>query len=204
MGMKEDYIKNTIDEAAKRGHEARIRDVAYALLRYKFDAKMAWMVVFGAPKKDNDIDDYESSEMARYLRRIVEKNFAPKEEKSGLDLQSMIAENESSPSEDIDFLSSKENRAGIEKQIEEILELKKKCPEDDIKTMALLQKTEADLRTKLNDKFGAADKKQQVPIYVYKTFDFECPWTRHECYQMDKKDAMKKWHLIPDPNYKED
>lgn len=202
MGMKEDYIKKITEEASKRGHDARIRDVAYALLRSKMDAQMAWMVVFGVPEKDNDITDYESSEMAKYLRRTVEKDLAPKKEKDSVDLRALVSNNETTQNDDADFLSSKENRAGIETQIAEILDLKKKCPEDDIKTMALLQKTEADLRTKLNDKFGAADKDHQVPIYVMDTFDFECPWTRHECYQMKKKDAMRKWHLIEDPNYK--
>lgn len=200
--MKEDYIKKITEDAEKRGHEVRIRDVAYALLRYKFDAEMAYVVVFGVPQNENDVETYEKSESTKYLIRTVAKDIRP-EEKAALDIEKILAENESSKGEELNSISSKENRAGIEKQIEEILELKSRCPEEDIKTMALLQKTEADLRTKLNDKFGAAEKNEQDTIIVPFTFDYICPHTRHECYQMTKERAMKAWHLIPDPKYKE-
>lgn len=202
MGMKEDYIKKITEDAKKRGHDVRIRDVAYALLRYKFDADMAYMVVFGIPKNENDVETYEKSESTKYMIRTITKDIKP-EEKTGIDIGKIIAENENNQNDDLNSISSKENRAGIERQIEEILELKSRCPEDDIKTMALLQKTEADLRTKLNDKFGAAEKKEQDAIIVMDTFDFVCPHTRHECYQLDKKRSMRVFHLIPDPKYKE-
>jgi hypothetical protein len=33
-------------------------------------------------------------------------------------------------------------------------------------------------------------------IIVEKKFDFVCPHTRHECYQLDKETAMEKWNLV--------
>ena len=105
-------------------------------------------------------------------------------------------------------MTFEENREGIETQLREIVELKKEAMNPmgdeqgaDLKTLALLQKTEADLRVKLNDKFGAAEKTAEQYIIVQKKFDFICPHTRRECYQMTKDDAMKKWHLIEDSNW---
>ena len=37
---------------------------------------------------------------------------------------------------------------------------------------------------------------QERQIIVEKKFDFVCPHTRRECYQLDKEYAMKKWNLI--------
>lgn len=201
MGINNNYIEEVIISAEKRGHEVRIRDVAYALLRYKMEAEVAYMVVFGVPK-ENEVETYEKTESTKYLIRTIKKDCSPKE-KDSLDVEKLIAENKESLQDDSNIISSKENRAGIERQIEEILELKTQCPKEDIKTMALLQKTEADLRTRLNDKFGAAEKKEQDAIIVPFTFDYNCPYTRHECYQMTKERAMKAWHLIEDPKYKE-
>ena len=74
----------------------------------------------------------------------------------------------------------------------------------DLKTLALLQKTEADLRVKLNDKFGAAEKTAEQYIIVQPKYNRICPYTRHECYEMTEEYAMQQFHLIKDPDYKED
>ena len=54
----------------------------------------------------------------------------------------------------------------------------------------------ADIRYKLNDKFKVETAQKDRMIIVEKKFDFVCPYTRHECYQLDKEEAMKKWDLI--------
>lgn len=193
----ESTIKKITDEAQKRGHEVRIRDIAYALLRVKFDDELiAFTVVFGAPDNDNAVACYNEMESVQYLVRYFERDLTPKvEERSMVDIIREI-KNHDKENIDSDSMSFEENRAGIETQIKEILELKKKCPEDDIKTMALLQKTEADLRSKLNDKFGASEKSESQYIFPTRRFDMVCPITRHECYQVTKEDAMTHWNLI--------
>lgn len=193
----ESVVKKIIDEAAKRAYDVRIRDIAYALLRVKFaDTLIAYTVVFGTPENDNDVTCYDEMESVQYLVRYFEEDLAPKvEEKSAADIVKELKRRDKEET-DSDNMSFEENRAGIETQIKEILELKKECPRDDIKTMALLQKTEADLRSKLNDKFGASEKSDSNYIFPTRRFDMICPVTRHECYQVTKEDAMKHWNLI--------
>ena len=62
-------------------------------------------------------------------------------------------------------------------------------PKDGLKIMA-------DIRVKLNDKFKVESKQQDRMIVVERKFNFVCPATRKECYQLDKEYAMKKWNLI--------
>ena len=54
----------------------------------------------------------------------------------------------------------------------------------------------ADIRYKLNDRFKVEAAKKDRMIIVEKKFDFVCPHTRHECYQLDKETAMEKWNLV--------
>ena len=200
--MNKDRIKRITEDAKKRGYEVRIRDISYAsLVATLGDENIAYTVVFGTPQTDHDVADYNSLESVKYLIRWFEKDLAPKEiEKERPEDVIKNLKKKSNDAED-GSMSFEENRAGIEKQIAEVLELKKQLLDangicSDLKTMAMLQKTEMDARAKLNDKFGASEKSSEQYIIVQKKFDFVCPYTRHECYQMDKEDAMKKWNLI--------
>lgn len=205
LEMEGAILKQIIEEAALKGYsDIRIRDVAYALMRVKFkDTLIPYTICFNPPEKDNDVNIYDSKESTKYLVRYFEKDLAPKKETKAKDVKDAIlkAKEESDTDGSISF---KENRAGIENQLREIAELKSITDKSDVKTMALLQKTEADLRVKLNDKFGADEKEAQDYIITPKVYDYVCPHTRHECYQINKKEAMEKWHLIPDPDFKEE
>lgn len=199
----ENILKNITEEAKKRGHEVRIRDIAYALMKTYFkDELIAYTVVFGVPEKDNDVTCYESLESTKYLVRWFEKDLAPKvvEKERPEDVIKAIKKQKSETDEDGN-MSFEENRAGIEIQIGEILELKKQLLDDtgkctDVKSMATLQKTEADLRSKLNDKFGASEKSSEQYIIVQPKFNHICEHTRRECWLQTKDYAMQHWNLI--------
>lgn len=206
----ESILKTIAEDAQKRGYEVKIRDIAYALLKVKFqDETIAYTIVFGTPQKDNDVKSYDSLDSIKYLVRWFEKDLAPKKvEKERPEDVIKSLKKKKSEIEDDGSMSFEDNRAGIEKQIEEILELKQQLIDDggkctDVKTMATLQKTEADLRSKLNDKFGASEKSSEQYIIVQPKFSHICEWTRRECWLQTKSYAMEHWHLIPDPNFKE-
>lgn len=191
------------EEAAKRGYDVRIRDIAYAILKKVLcDSKIAYTVVFGMPAKENDIPDYESLDLAKFLAEWFVNYFAnPQTEEKTEDVINSILKKNQQTDDEVSSMSFADNRAGIEAQIEEILNLKKQLigPDGnctDVKTMALLQKTEMDARSRLNDKFGASEKNQNQFIIVNPKYDYICPWTRHECYQMTKERAMAMWNLI--------
>lgn len=201
----ENILKHITEEAKKRGHEVRIRDIAYALMKVKFnDELIAYTVAFGVPEKDNDVKCYTKLDSTKYLVRWFEKDLAPKNDKKN-DAEIIKAfTQKKSDDADNGSMSFEENRAGIEKQIAEILELKKLCTwvEEngkeitDVKTLATLHKTEADLRAKLNDKFGASEKSSEQYIIVQPKYDTVCPHTRRECYQMTKERAMAMYNLV--------
>lgn len=205
-----DRIKRITEDAQKRGYEVRIRDISYALQRSVLQDKLiAYTVVFGTPQKDHDVDDYDSLDSVKYLVRWWEKELAPKEIEKERPEDVVKALKKKSSVDDEGSMSFEDNRAGIEKQIEEILGLKKeligedgKCT--DVKTMATLQKTEADLRAKLNDKFGASEKSSEQYIIVQPKFNHICSHTNRECWLQTRDYAMEHWHLIPDPNYKKE
>lgn len=202
----ESIIKQITNDAKQRGHEVRIRDIAYALLRVKFeDELIAYTVVFGTPEKDNDVTDYDIMESTQFLIRYFKKDLAPKIEKmeNSADIIKELTKKKTDK-DDTESMTFEENRAGIEQQLKEILELKRQCTDvdgnTDVKTMALLQKTEADLRVKLNDKFGAAEKSADQYIIVQPKFNHICEITRRECWVQTKEYAMEHWNLIENPN----
>ena len=93
-------------------------------------------------------------------------------------------------------ISFEENKSALTKMITDI--------EADM-TAGFIEKKDgyariADIRYKLNDKFKVEAAQKDRMIIVEKKFDFVCPHTRHECYQLDKETAMKKWNLIENPN----
>lgn len=201
-------LEKIIEEAKKHSYEVRVRDVGYATLVVGLgDEELAHKLIFG---DDGNVATYNTLPHVKFLVNYLNaENLKRKESKEAEDIAKLIAKSKGKKTDNIDgSMTFEENREGIETQLREIVELKKEAMDSaegaDLKTLALLQKTEADLRVKLNDKFGAAEKTTEQYIIVQKKFDFVCPYTHRECYQMDKDDAMRKWHLIDDPDYKED
>lgn len=204
--MAKKIIETVIEDAKKHGYDVRVRDVGYAILGAKLeDSQMAYMLIFG---DDGNHDTFITLDRIKYLVDYFKGEALKAKEKSeASEIAALIAKNKGKNKNDdsVKTITFEENREGLENQLVEIRalieELKKDPNGYDPKTMALLIKTEADIRVKLNDKFGAAEKSNEQYIIVQKKFDFICPHTRRECYQMTKDDAMKKWHLIEDSNW---
>lgn len=194
-------IQKIVEEAAKRGHDVTIRNIAYALMRVKFADKLtAYMVINGSvPEKDSDVDDYDSMEPVQYLVRYFTQDLAPRtdESKKDSDIVKAITELGKGGGTDVeDPISFEENYAGAVAQLKRIEELRVRCPEDDIKTLKDLEKAESDIRVRLVDKFNVQEKEQKRWLVVPKVYDYVCPHTGHECYQIGKEEAMEKWNLI--------
>lgn len=198
------YIDKIIDDAKKHGYDVRIRDVGYAILSAKLDdANMAYMLIFG----DNNFETFSKLDRIKYLVRYFQsEKLQAKEKDEAAEIANLIAKSKGkNAKKDADgAITFEENRAGMEEQIREIREAITKGMKDetlDDKTFGVLQKTLADLRSKLNDKFGAAEKTAEQYIIVQPKFTKICPYTRHECYEMTEEYAMEHFHLIKDPDY---
>jgi len=173
--MDNDQIKKTIEHFKESGETIRVRDIAYTLLSKMFvDGKTAYQCLFGSAE---GYEDYADDEMrgkleqymsdAGYIRSVSEDN-------------------------DTGTITFEENRREMElllKKTQQSMDDGLVDPKDGLKIMA-------DIRVKLNDKFKVESKQRERTIIVQRKFDFVCPTTRKECYQLDKDFAMKKWNLI--------
>lgn len=176
--MDNEQIRNTIEHFKEEGIDIRVRDIAYALLSRMFaDRKTAFQCLFGT----EGYDEYVSSEVREKLDDYLKfEGFVRSFSTDG----------------DTGEISFEENKSALTKMIADI--------ETDM-TAGLIERKDgyariADIRYKLNDKFKVEAAQKDRMIIVEKKFDFVCPHTRRECYQLDKEDAMKRWNLIENPN----
>lgn len=202
-------LERIIEEAKKHGQEVRVRDVGYAALVVGLeDPDLAYRLIFG---DDGNAATYKGQQHVKFLVNHLKAEVLKKDEsKEAEDIARLIAQSKGKKDAAANdgSMTFEENREGIETQLREIVELKKAAMDDengtDLKTLALLQKTEADLRVKLNDKFGAAEKTAEQYIIVQPKCNHICEITHRECWLQTKEYAKEHWHLIDDPNYKED
>lgn len=192
-------IDDIIEDAKKQGYDVRIRDVGFAILSTQLnDSKMAYMLIFG---EDPNHDTFITLDRIKYLFSYFKtKKQKENSERDFNEIAKMLAA-KSNRGDSPDSMTFEDNREGIELQLREIVELKKeamnvKSGEKDLKTLALLQKTEADLRVKLNDKFGASEKAEDQYIVVQTKFNHICQWTNRECWLQTKEYAKEHWNLI--------
>lgn len=192
-------LEKIISEAKKRGHDVRVRDVGYAALVAALgDSTLAHKLIFG---DDGNTEAYAKLAYVKFLvNHLKADELKCEKAKESEEIAKLIAKNKGeTKSENDGTISFEENRAGMEEQIREIREAITRGMKDetlDDKTFGVLQKTLADLRSKLNDKFGASEKAVEQYIIVQKKYDYICPHTQRECYQVTKEEAMARWNLI--------
>ena len=174
--MDNEQIKNTVERF--KGDGVRVRDIAFILLSKMFsDSKTAYQCLFGQEGYSEYITDDLRSRLEEYM---TQEGY----------IRSMSTDTETGG------ITFEENKRAMEKMLNDI--------QQDMEN-GLIEKKDGyarmtDIRTKLNDKFKVEAQKQNRMIVVEKKFDFICPHTRRECYQLDKEDAMKKWNLIEKPD----
>lgn len=172
--MDNEQIKKTIEHFKEGGETIRVRDIAYTLLSKMFaDSKTAYQCLFGSEGYDEYADDEMRSKLEQYLSDTGYIRSVSTDDDSG----------------EITFEENK-------KEMERLLAKTQQAMEDGVVDPKDALKIMADIRVKLNDKFKVESKKQDRMIVVERKFDFVCEYTRHECYQLDKEFAMKKWNLV--------
>lgn len=173
--MDNESIKSTIDHFKEEGREVRVRDIAYCLLSKMFmDNKTAYQCLFG---NADGYEDYANDEMRSKIEEYLTAQGY---------IRSMSID------ADTGGLTFEENK----KEMEALLRKTQDALDDGIIEAKDGLKIMADIRVKLNDKFKVEKQQKDRQIIVEKKFDFICPHTRRECYQLDKDFAMNKWDLI--------
>lgn len=189
-----DQINKIVADCSGMGLDVKVRDISYVLLmQFYSDSSTAYKTLFDKDANKNTVDNYDRSRAIKFLKTYIESNFLNEKETKGKKASVVTPEK-------MDSISFDENRRGMESDIRAI---EKMLDDDNIldsKEIASLIKTKADLRVKLNDKFGASDKTEQQIVQVEPKFNYICPHTSKECYVYTKEDLIKKYDLIPNPN----
>lgn len=195
MLKKTDFVK-IISDCKESGYEVKVRDVMFCLLKNVVeDSDVIYNSLFGQVDDAKYITNYEKSKPIKFLDKYVKANYNnnTKQTNTNTDNSKKKKINE----EDISF---EENKAELIKMLKDI---------DDAVTDGLIEvkdamKMKVDIRTKLNDKFGASEKSDEQRIVVVPPkFNHICEKTRTECWLQTKEFAMEYWGLIEDPNKKQ-
>lgn len=182
-----EQIRQTINDCSKAGHSVGMRDLSYVLLcRHYEDRATAYRILFGL---DSDFNadyayTYDQTASINYLRDYVDFNL-------NTDDITKKKKKKVSSSEDISF---EENKAEI---LNLIKATKQAFERGEIEAKDAL-KIEADLRVKLNDKFGANEQVQDQIVVVQQKYDSICARCGTEIARrpITKEEAMKMYDLI--------
>lgn len=189
-----DQINKIVADCSKMGHDVKVRDISYVLLmQFYSDSSTAYKTLFDKDANKNTVDNYDRSRAIKFLKTYIESNFLNEKEAKGKKASVTTPEK-------MDSISFDENRRGMESDIRAI---EKMLDDDNIldsKEIASLIKTKADLRVKLNDKFGASDKTEQQIVIVQQKYSDVCEYCHHEIAVPTEEYLIKKYDLIPNPN----
>lgn len=196
MLKKTDFVK-IINDCKESGHEIKVRDVMFCLLKNVVeDSDVIYNSLFGKTDEDKCITNYEKSKPIRFLDKYIKANYNKED-----NVKQTNADNGKKKKINEDDISFEENKAELIKMLKDI---------DDAVTDGLIEvkdamKMKVDIRTKLNDKFGASEKSDEQRIVVVPPkFNHICEKTRTECWLQTKEFAMQHWGLIEDPNKNKD
>jgi hypothetical protein len=192
--METNILKEITAKAAEHGYNVRIRDISYALLRVKFgDAKAAYSVVFDPAADDEDVKAYEDGAAITYLIGYFRRSESQPQQKADDTSKILEALKSNGAAKNENDITAEENKAAMVELIERTETALNEGAIDVDKGLKII----ADLRVKLNDKFGVGEEQDRKNIIILpKTYDLICPHTHHECYQMDKEYAMEHFNLI--------
>lgn len=195
-GTNNSVLERITKYAKERGFDVRIRDIAFALCKTKFqDSLTSYSAIFGLPQSDGEVAVYEKGEGVQLLLRYFEDDLFKKEDKEPTDAEliaSLTKSVDSGKKTDPDDITAEENKAEIIKRIKELKEM---YESGEIVAKDYI-KLDLEARVKLADKFGVTEDAQKTVLILPPTYDKICPHTHHECFEMTKQYAMQKWHLI--------
>lgn len=180
-----EQIRQTINDCTKAGHAVGMRDVSYVLLcKHYEDKATAYRILFGLDADFNAdyAATYDQTASMNYLCDYIEFNLNDGEQKK----------KKKKKISDDDDISFEENKAEIIRLIKQTQE---ELAKGNIEAKDAL-KIEADLRVKLNDKFGASEQIQDQVVHVFTKYNSICSSCGREIYIPTKEDLMEKYGLI--------
>lgn len=188
-------FKKIIDDCKKMGHSVRIRDISYVYLLQSFDdERIVYKTLFGVNAADEEADKYRTKASTKFLLSYIKSNYL---EEDVSEKKQVGRPKNKKVDDDVESISFDENRRGMEDDLRAIEKLIKDSGDSlDAKELSSLIKTKADLRVKLNDKFGASEKNEEQYVIVEKKYNHICDRFNVECYLPTKEDLMEMFDLV--------
>ena len=187
--ITKEQIQDCIAFCEEQGYFIEESDIAYLLINREFkDRYKAYELTKSKGMPDEYVDNYDSSDKMACLRKYMNEHWAKRKE-SVINTESIEG-----------AITFEENRDALIRylgEIQNLMDEKKIEPKDGMKMMT-------DIRLKLNDKFNIKEAQVEQRIIVQPKFNYVCQYTHKECWLMTEEWAKKQYHLIKDPNYKEE
>lgn len=187
--ITKEQIQDCIAFCEEQGYFIEESDIAYLLINREFkDRYKAYELTKSRGVPDEYVDNYDSSDKIACLRKYMNEHWAKRKE-SVINTESIEG-----------AITFEENRDALIRylgEIQKLMDEKKIEPKDGMKMMT-------DIRLKLNDKFNIKEAQVEQRIIVQPKFNYVCQYTHKECWLMTEEWAKKQYHLIKDPNYKEE
>lgn len=182
--ISNERLEIIINDCKKAGHEVRIRDISYVLLgRFITDKNVVYKSIFGSATNDTEIELYDKSKSISFLKTYLK------------DIEASGSKTRKKKDGDISF---DENKAEMIKLIREAQEA---LDRGEIEAKDAL-KIQADLRVKINDRFGVKEDTQDQVVFVSCKYNSICTCGR-ELYIPTKEDLMTEYNLIEKPDNKD-
>lgn len=187
--MNKTDIEKIINDCKESGYEIRVRDISYCLLCDSIEEnEIVYNSLFEKCTDMKAISAYDKSKPIKFLKKYINANYPTCTANNA-------KERKSKPT--LDDITFEENKGELIKMLKDI---DSAVENGDIEVKDAM-KMKVDIRTKLNDKFGATEKteEQRIVVVPHKC-DLICPRTHTECWQWTKEDAMRNFNLIENPN----
>lgn len=188
-------FKRIIFDCKKMGYTIMIRDISYVYLCRMFDdCKVVYKLLYGINASDDEAERYANRPQTKILIDYINSNY-PIEEKQ-IEKKPEIFKKKKIDNDE-DSITFDENRKGMEADIRAIEKLIKDGGNSlDTKELSSLIKIKADLRVKLNDKFGAGEKNEEQYIYIDSKYNEICPYCNREIRVPTEQELIEKYDLI--------
>lgn len=170
-------IRNIIAKARRDGHDTGMKDIAFVVLERAFgDSLAAYRCLFDAVAKQRDAESYVREPKTAYLREAVPQD---RPAKTG----GMTKDGDSPDMEDLSFEENKAEMIRLLDEIREKMNSGEMEAKDGLKLMT-------DIRTRLNDKFGTAEKSEERRVIVNIKYNDICPYCSHEIRRKTDEDML--------------
>ena len=177
--LSEYRIKEIIEDCKSKGFDIKVRDISFMLLSMHMPEDIAYKSVFYSD--ETNFEEYNSSSRVVFLKSYWRFNVTD-------ELTSNVQETKG--------ITYDENKAAMERLIRDLTDSINRDDYADEKSKITAQKTVADLRIKLSEKFNISDGNKEHVVQVEHKYNDVCKYCNHEISVPTKEELMKRYNLI--------